>query len=87
MHQGIVVNMSAADRARLEAIVADRNTPQKHVWRARIVLLSAEGLGTVQMMRRTGEQDLYLALAGTVRGGRRRRIAARQDPALAHPAL
>ena len=39
--------LSAADRARLAAIVADRNSPQKHVWRARIVLLSAERLGTV----------------------------------------
>ena len=28
-------------------MVADRNTPQKHVWRAEIVLLSAEGVGTV----------------------------------------
>jgi hypothetical protein len=29
MRKDIVVNVSAADRARLEAIVADRNTPQK----------------------------------------------------------
>jgi len=35
-------------------IVADRNTPQKHVWRAEIVLLSADGVGTVEIMRRTG---------------------------------
>jgi hypothetical protein len=26
----------ATDRARLAAIVADRNRPQKHVWRARV---------------------------------------------------
>jgi hypothetical protein len=39
MRKDIVVNVSAADRARLEAIVADRNAPQKHVWRARIILL------------------------------------------------
>ena len=30
-------------RSGLEAIVADRNRRQKHVWRARIVLLSADG--------------------------------------------
>ena len=47
--------LSAADRARLAAIVADRNSPQKHVWRARIVLLSADRLGTVEIMRRTGK--------------------------------
>jgi len=46
--------VSAADRARLAAIVADRNRPQKHVWRARVVLLSADRLGTAEIMRRTG---------------------------------
>jgi transposase len=40
---------------RLAALVADRNSPQKHVWRARIVLLSAERVGTVAIMRRTGK--------------------------------
>jgi hypothetical protein len=43
MREGIIVEVSAADRARLEAMVADRNSPQKHVWRARIVLLTAAG--------------------------------------------
>jgi transposase len=55
MRQGIVVEVSAADRARLEAVAADRNSPQKHVWRARIVLLTADGRGTVEIMRRTGK--------------------------------
>jgi hypothetical protein len=32
MHEGITVEVSAADRARLEAVVADRNSPQKHLW-------------------------------------------------------
>src|SRR5260221_1139766 len=55
MRQGINVDVSAADRVRLEAMVADRNSPQKHVWRARIILLTAEGSGTVEIMRRTGK--------------------------------
>jgi transposase len=55
MRQGINVDVSAADRVRLKAVVADRNSPQKHVWRARIVLLTAEGSGTVEIMRRTGK--------------------------------
>ena len=42
------------DRARLEAIVADRNRRQKHVERARIVLLSANGVGTLSIMRQVG---------------------------------
>jgi transposase len=55
MRTGILVDVSAADRARLEAVVANRNSAQKHVWRARIVLLTAEGLGTVEIMRRTSK--------------------------------
>jgi transposase len=37
------IEVSASDRARLEGLVRDRNTPQKVVWRARIVLLSGAG--------------------------------------------
>jgi len=48
----VVVDVSAADQARLEAIVADRNSRQKHVWRARIILATAEGCGTAEIMRR-----------------------------------
>jgi len=55
MRKDVVVDVSAADRARLERIVGDRNSPQKHVWRARIVLLSAAGVGTAEIMRRTGK--------------------------------
>jgi hypothetical protein len=54
MRKGIEIEVSAADRARLEAIVADRNSPQKHVWRARIILATGEGCGTVAAMRRAG---------------------------------
>ena len=38
----------------MERLVADRNTSRKVVWRSRIVLLSAEGHGTMEIMRRTG---------------------------------
>ena len=55
MRRDVVVEVSAADRTRLQAIVADRNSPQKHVWRARIVLLTSDGVGTVEIMRRTGK--------------------------------
>ena len=34
--------------------MADRNSPQKHVWRARIILATAEGCGTVETTRRAG---------------------------------
>ena len=54
MRKGIEIDVTAADRARLAAIVADRNSRQKHVWRARIILASAEGCGTAEVMRRAG---------------------------------
>jgi transposase len=54
MREGTTVEASAADRARLRAIVAARNSPQKHVWRARIILAAAEGCGTVEITRRAG---------------------------------
>src|SRR5215207_7844365 len=54
MREGLPAEVWAADRARLEAVVADRNSPQKHVWRARIILATAEGLGTNAIVRRAG---------------------------------
>ena len=54
MREGISIEVSAADCERLAAVVADRNSPQKHVWRARIVLATAEGCGTAEIMRRAG---------------------------------
>jgi transposase len=55
MRTGIEITVSPASRRRLEAIAADRNTPQKHAWRARIVLLTADGLGTGAIMTATGK--------------------------------
>src|SRR5690348_2375253 len=52
MRTGVTVELNAQDRQRLVAIVADRNSPQKHVWRAQIVLLTADGCGTAEIMRR-----------------------------------
>lgn len=52
---GISITVKPSDRRRLKAILADRNALQKHVWRAKVVLLSAEGLGTNEIMRRTSK--------------------------------
>ncbi len=41
MRTGITVEVSAADHERLAVIAAERNSPQKHFWRVRIVLLTA----------------------------------------------
>lgn len=50
-----MVNVTLADRHQLEAIVSDRNAPQKHVWRAKIILSTANGCGTTEIMRRSGK--------------------------------
>jgi hypothetical protein len=54
MRAGISIKITRPDRRRLEAITKDRNASQKRVWRAAIVLMSADGVGTNEIMRRTG---------------------------------
>ena len=48
------ITVSRADRRRLKQIVANGNTAQKHVKRARIVLASAEGQLNGAIARRVG---------------------------------
>ena len=55
MRTGISFTVSRIDRQRLIALIRDRNAPQKHVWRAEIILLSADGVGTGEIMRQTGK--------------------------------
>ena len=55
MRSGISFDITRSDKARLEAIIAARGSPQKHVWRARIILLSGEGAGTMTIMAATGK--------------------------------
>jgi transposase len=55
MHKRTNIQLSAVDRSALEAVVTNRNSPQKHVWRAKIVLMTAAGYGTAEIMRATGK--------------------------------
>jgi hypothetical protein len=55
MRTGISFTLTTCDRDRLSALVADRNAPQKHVWRGRIVPLTAESIGTNAIMVATGK--------------------------------
>ena len=50
----ICLYLGPADRAELQALINNRNTPRKLVWRAEIVLATADGQGTFAIMRRTG---------------------------------
>src|SRR5712675_1790642 len=55
MHERMNIHLSRSERSSLEAVVANRNSPQKHVWRAKIVLLTANGCGTAKIMQATGK--------------------------------
>jgi transposase len=54
MRSGISISLSPSDRDRLDQIMKDRNAAQKHAWRAEIVQLTSDGVGTNEIMRRTG---------------------------------
>ena len=54
MAQTVCIHLSSDDRARLAAIIADRNRPQKHVQRANIILKSAEKCSVLDVARQTG---------------------------------
>src|SRR5215204_3219945 len=54
MAQTVCPLVSAEDRQRLAAVLADRNRPQKHAARARIILHSADRLEVAEVARRAG---------------------------------
>ena len=53
--QNICIYVGPADRARLEALIEGRNTVAKHIWRAKIVLATAQRHGTNEIVRRSGK--------------------------------
>ncbi|WP_407181146.1 helix-turn-helix domain-containing protein [Bradyrhizobium sp. STM 3562] len=63
------IAVGATDRERLERLVRGRNTPQKLVWRARIVLLASDGLTAEAIAAAVGKSLL------TVRRWRQRYLA------------
>src|ERR1700687_1602226 len=54
MGQTVCILVGAEDRTRLAAIIGDRNRPQKHVQRARIVLASADRQPVAAVARQSG---------------------------------
>ena len=49
------IAVTRKDRVRLEQLVGDRNTPAKVVWRAQIVLMTADGHSVKAIARETGK--------------------------------
>jgi hypothetical protein len=54
----MAVTVTPEDRRRFEALVSDRQAPQKHVWRAIIVLATADGCGTAGISLRSVQRIL-----------------------------
>lgn len=55
MRTGISFTVSASDQKRLQRIIKDPKSQQKHVWRAKIIVSSDAGHGTHAIMRETGK--------------------------------
>jgi transposase len=77
------IRLAPGDGERLERLVRDRNTPQKVVWRARIVLLAGNGIGAVEAARRVGKSvpTVRRRPSALCRGGGRRTSEGRHAPA------
>ena len=55
MRTGISFTVTVSDQKRLERIIKSPKSPQKHVWRARIIVLTSAGHGTHEIMRAVGK--------------------------------
>ena len=62
------ISISSADRERLKGLVRNRNTPQKVVWRARIVLLASDGQAAEAIAAVVGRAFDGAPLAAPLRG-------------------
>jgi len=54
----ICLYLGPADSSALQALITNSNTPRKLVWRAEIVLVTADGHGTFEVMRRARTSKL-----------------------------
>src|SRR3954454_11695954 len=81
MRKDVEARLGRGDRQRLEAVLADRNSAQIPAWRARIILATAAGCGTAEIMHRAGVSKPSVWRSATLHGGGGCRwAAARQDP-------
>jgi len=79
--KGIEVRVGPGDRERLEAVIGSGNSPQKHVWRARIVLVSADGVGTMAIQPRFMAEGIDGLLHEATRACRHDAAVGRDDRA------
>jgi transposase len=55
MRNGVEVRLGPGDRERLDRVVCNRNRPQKHAWRAPIIVMTADGCTTMAIREATGK--------------------------------
>ncbi len=65
MRSSITAHVSRAESKRFEALVAERKAPAKVVWRAEIILATADGLGTMPPDKALGWSPQYDYAAGS----------------------
>jgi hypothetical protein len=58
--------LGLADSAERQAPITNRNTPRKQVWRAEIIVATADGHGMFEILRRAQVAADGLALAAAV---------------------
>ncbi|WP_206018278.1 hypothetical protein [Roseovarius nitratireducens] len=63
----ICLYLGPVDHAGLQALITERNTPRKLVWRAEIVLTTADGHGTFAIMRRARKPGEVIPRARCIR--------------------
>ena len=79
MREVIGIEVSAADRERLAAVVADGNSLQKHVWRARIILATGKAAARPRSCAAPGFRKPCVALGRAVYARRGGWPAAQED--------
>ena len=81
MAQEVCVIVGMEDRARLVAIINDRNRPLKHIQRAQIILFSAARLPVLQVAREPARAARRCGAGRNAMPKPGGRAAARQNPA------
>ncbi len=59
------IRLSGEERARLDGVIGNPRSLQKHVWRARIIVEPGSGCGPALTMRRTGMSTGRSGTGGT----------------------
>jgi transposase len=60
MSHSSLITVSKSDRCRLEALVSDCSALRRHIRRAEVILLTADGISVKDISRRTGRSKVFV---------------------------